>query len=109
MVRYSEEEVKQQFDDWVAGNINKDDMTLKQWRAFKRRINRRGFKKTPEMFMTSCKGVSNEEHHQKILAYRRARYRRLRNHRRAVQNLRPSPALARCRAMEGMQYPTQNE
>ena len=61
MTRYTREEVKKEFDDWVAGETRRDDMTLKQWRALKRRINRAGHKKTPEMFAASRKNTTQQE------------------------------------------------
>ena len=84
--RYAREEVKKEFDDWVVGETTRDDMTLKEWHAFKRRINRAGHKKTPAMFAASRKNTTQQEWAAKRKVYLRA-YRRRRKIQKASQAL----------------------
>jgi len=60
MVRYTTEQVQDEADKWLSGAIKKCDMTSKEWFAMKRRINRAGYKKLPQHYKASTKGISNE-------------------------------------------------
>jgi hypothetical protein len=67
MARYSDEQLQKYFDDWVAGVITRESMSQKEWSAFKRRLNKRGFKKRPEHFkMTNKLGPEEKKRRRRI-------------------------------------------
>jgi NOL1/NOP2/fmu family ribosome biogenesis protein len=72
--RRTPDEIEQEFHDWAAGTVTKDAMSIKDWRAMKRRINRAGFKKSPDMYKLSKKGVTVGEWKAKRVEYYHARY-----------------------------------
>jgi hypothetical protein len=72
---YGIAQTKKDFQDWKEGRIKKSMMTTKEWRAFKRRINRAGLRKEPSCFKLSRKDCTAEEYRDKkrryALEYRR--------------------------------------
>jgi hypothetical protein len=74
MTKYTHEQIKQEFESWKSGSLKRDQMTSKQWRAMKRRINRAGLKKVHTDYVTSRKHCNRQEWLAKHALYQRIRY-----------------------------------
>jgi hypothetical protein len=74
MVKYTQEQIKIEFEGWKYGSIKRDQMSSKQWYAMKRRINRAGFKKIHTDYVLSKKQCNRQEWLAKHALYQRTRY-----------------------------------
>ena len=81
---YTRDEIQEQMRKLVNGEITKCMMTTKEWKTFKRRMNRNGYRRPASSYRLSSKDCTPEQFKQKKLAYAKEYNRKTRERRRAA-------------------------